>query len=85
MTHFDISNPVKNVFRLCTTSDIFLFTGREGVGPSNKSTQYGGIFFQIVDLTRAVDVLKLNRGKVVYVGVSEKLIIQNKDCKRKMK
>ena len=49
----------------CTTSDIFLFTGREGVGPSNKSTQYGGIFFQIVDLTRAVDVLKSNRGKVV--------------------
>ena len=43
------------------------------MGPSNKSTQYGGIFFQIVDLTRAVDVLKLNRGKVVYVGVSEKL------------
>ena len=43
------------------------------MGPSNKSTQYGGIFFQIVDLTRAVDVLKLNRGKVVYVGVYEKL------------
>ena len=68
----------------CTTSDIFLFTGREGVGPSNKSTQYGGIFFQqIVDLTRAVDVLKLNRGKVVYVGVSEKLYtkprLQNKN------
>ena len=43
------------------------------MGPSNKSTQYGGIFFQIVDLPRAVDVLKLNQGKVVYVGVSEKL------------
>ena len=52
------------------------------MGPSNKSTQYGGIFFQIVDLTRAVDVLKLNRGKVVYVGVSEKLYTKQRSQNR---
>ena len=52
------------------------------MGPSNKSTQYGGIFFQIVDLTRAVDVLKLNRGKVAYVGVSEKLYTKQRSQNR---